>query len=69
MCEGAVINYTKDDTRFDVLGTVVVSADYIVSNQPRSVVKPLTYWAKVSWPMAGWMSRRSKSIRPWVIRK
>jgi hypothetical protein len=47
--EGAVVNYTADDKRFDVLGTVVVSADYTVSKKPQSVVTPMTYWAKVSW--------------------
>ena len=47
--EGTVINYSADQKRFDVLGTVVVSADYTVSNKPQSVVVPMTYWAKVSW--------------------
>lgn len=47
--EGAVVDYSSDDSRFDVLGTVVASADYTVSKKPQSVVTPMTYWAKVSW--------------------
>lgn len=47
--EAAFVNYTADDKHFDVLGTVVISADYTVSTKPQRVVTPMTYWAKVSW--------------------
>ncbi|MBE1492390.1 hypothetical protein [Plantactinospora soyae] len=47
--ESPVIHYNQAESRFDLLGTVVVSADYTVSKKPRRVVTPTTYWAKVEW--------------------
>lgn len=47
--EAPVINYTEADSRFDMLGTVMVSADYTVSEKPRRAVTPTTYWAKIKW--------------------
>ncbi|MBO3737990.1 hypothetical protein [Actinoplanes flavus] len=47
--ESAVIRYSEADSRFDMLGTMVVSGDYMVANQPRRAVNLMTYWAKVKW--------------------
>ncbi|WFF08358.1 hypothetical protein O7622_07310 [Micromonospora sp. WMMD1076] len=47
--EAPVIHYIEAESRFDMLGTVVVSADYTVSKTSRRVVTPTTYWAKVKW--------------------
>jgi hypothetical protein len=47
--EAPVINYDEEDSRFDMLGTVVVSADYTISKKARRVLTPMKYWAKVNW--------------------
>ena len=47
--EATVIRYSEAEGRFDMLGTVMVSADYTVSKESRRVVTPTTYWAKVNW--------------------
>ncbi|MFI7545587.1 hypothetical protein [Actinoplanes sp. NPDC049599] len=47
--EAPVIQYSEGESRFDMLGTVVVSADYTVSKKARRVVTPMKYWAKVNW--------------------
>ncbi|MFG2061078.1 hypothetical protein ACGFIK_06620 [Micromonospora sp. NPDC048871] len=47
--EAVVIHYNEAETRFDVLGTVVVAADYTVRKESRRVVTPMKYWAKVHW--------------------
>ncbi|MFI6785599.1 hypothetical protein [Micromonospora sp. NPDC050276] len=45
--EAAVIHYTEAESRFDMLGTVMVTADYTASKELRRVVTPAKYWAKV----------------------
>ena len=47
--DGVSIQFTKSKNTFDVLGTVVVSADYTDSKQTRRVVTPMTYWAEVHY--------------------
>jgi hypothetical protein len=47
--EAPVIQYSEAGSRFDMLGTVMVSADYTISEEARRVVTPTTYWAKVKW--------------------
>ncbi|MFE9187781.1 hypothetical protein ACFYMB_31120 [Micromonospora haikouensis] len=44
--EAAVIRYTEAESRFDMLGTVVVAADYTASKELRRVVTPAKFWAK-----------------------
>ncbi|MFI7211637.1 hypothetical protein ACIBP4_12405 [Micromonospora maritima] len=47
--EAPVIQYTEAESRFDMLGTVIVTADYTASKQARRAVTPAKYWAKVKW--------------------
>jgi hypothetical protein len=47
--EAPVIQFNEDDSVFDMLGTVVASADYMESKAFRRVVTPIKFWAKISW--------------------
>lgn len=47
--ENPVIHYDQEESRFNMLGTMVASADYSVSNAPRRVVTPMKFWAKIGW--------------------
>jgi hypothetical protein len=47
--EAPVIQYNEDDNVFDMLGTVVTSADYTESKTSRRAVTPIKFWAKISW--------------------
>lgn len=47
--EAPVIHYSKAENRFDMLGTMVVLADYTASKESRRTVTSATYWAKVNW--------------------
>jgi hypothetical protein len=47
--DAAVIQYDKSESRFDVLGTFVATAEYTISHGSRRVVTPTTYWAKLHW--------------------
>ncbi|WP_141723254.1 hypothetical protein [Micromonospora matsumotoense] len=47
--EAAVIHYTEAESRFDMLGTVIVTADYTAAKELRRAVTPAKFWAKVKW--------------------
>ncbi|MGC4808220.1 hypothetical protein [Micromonospora sp. DT233] len=47
--EAPVIHYTEAESRFDMLGTIIVTADYTASKEVRRVVTPAKYWAKIKW--------------------